>query len=108
MSINLSAGDFFCAVQGRWALLFSTAGSLQDAWSIATGEVVDIERVAVRGSRHGGYRLQRYEQVYSGITEECTRYDFGSAEQRDSVPNRWLQAQQCLGVAACESGVTVR
>ena len=38
-------------------------------------KVVDIERAAVRGSRHGGYRLQRYEKVYSGITDESTRYE---------------------------------
>ena len=38
-------------------------------------KVVDIERAAVRGSRHGGYRLQRYEKVCSEITDESTRYE---------------------------------
>ena len=34
-------------------------------------KVVDIERAAVRGSRHGRDRLQRYGEVYS---EASTRY----------------------------------
>ena len=43
--------------RGVGHFFFSTAGSLEGAWSIAAGKlVVDIERVAVRGSRHGGYR----------------------------------------------------
>ena len=96
-------------------------------------KVVDIERAAVRGSRHGGYRLQRYEEVCSEITEESTRYeifkghvDFYTANARNlsfslkvteffdqqnsevGVPECRLQAQQCLGVAACESTVTAR
>ena len=46
-------------------------GSLVDRNSI----VVDIERATVRGSRHGGYRLQRYEKVYKGITDESSRHE---------------------------------
>ena len=38
-------------------------------------KVVDIERAAVRGSRHGGYRLQRFGAVYSEITDKSTRYE---------------------------------
>ena len=52
--------------------------------------VVDIERAAVRGSRHGGYRLKQYEEVYRLITDESTRYeifkghvDFYSANARN-------------------------
>ena len=38
--------------------------------SIATGKLLTLS-----GSRHGGYRLQRYGEVYSEITFESTRYE---------------------------------
>ena len=97
-------------------------------------KVVDVERVAVRGSRHGGYHSQRYENVYSGITKEthslrnlkgsCGRHlpsqrpksvlqfesdrVFDPLNSEINVPERWLHAQQCLVVAACESTVAMR
>ena len=79
----------------------------------------------------GGYRLQRYGEVYSEITDESTRYEifkghvdfypanagnlsfslkvtefFDQPNSEVSVPECWVQAQQCLVVAACESTVT--
>ena len=59
-----------------------------------------------------GYRLQRYGEVCSEITDKSTRYEIFKgrvdAEHRVNVPERWPHAQQCLGVAARESTITAR
>ena len=89
-------------------------------------KVVDIERAAVRSR---WIPLQRYEKVYSEITDESTRYEIFNGRVDLIYPANarnlsfslkvtefsisrtascWLQAQQCLGVAACESTVTAR
>ena len=54
-------------------------------------KVVDIERAAVRGSRHGGYRLQRYEEVYSEITDESTRCEIFKGHVARQRPKSVLQ-----------------
>ena len=56
-------------------ILFFNSGISRGCLVDCYWNVVDIERAAVRGSRHGGYRLQRYEEVYSEITDESTRYE---------------------------------
>ena len=54
-------------------ILFFNSGVFRGCLVDYYWKVVDNERAAVRGSRHSGYCLQRYGEVYSEITDESTR-----------------------------------
>ena len=56
-------------------ILFFNSGVSRGCLTDCYWNVVDIERAAVRGSRHGEYHLQWYGEVYSEITDESTRYE---------------------------------
>ena len=46
-----------------FGILFFNSGVFRGCLVNYNWKVVDIERAAVRGSRHGGYRSQRYGEV---------------------------------------------
>ena len=107
-------GFFFCF--NSWV----SRGCLVDCY----WRVVDIERAAVRGSRHGGYRLQRYGEVYSEITDGSTHHEIFKVScgllprqraksvlqfESDRVSiSRTASSPAMFRVAACGSTVTAR
>ena len=56
-------------------ILFFNSGVSRRCLVDCYWKVVDTERAADRGSRHGGYSLQRYEEVCSEITDKSTQYE---------------------------------
>ena len=67
-------------------ILFFNSGVFRGCLVDYYWKVVDIERAAVRGSRHGGYCSQRYGEVDSEITDESTRYEIFNRCHVDFFP----------------------